>query len=131
MRLNAARSASGRRLQTQRAVDGDEHPLVRVDDERVGRSTPSNAQRSSGQTMADPAYAASTWSHARARTASAIAGTGSTDAVDVVPTVATTAHAPSRSERVGAKPEVAVHGRPPQVEAEDLDGLLDRRVGLL
>ena len=62
------------------------------------RSTPAKAQRNSGQTMAEPAYAASTCSQAPARAqASAIAGTGSTEVVDVVPTVATTAQAPARS----------------------------------
>ena len=62
------------------------------------RSTPSNAQRSSGQTIAEPAYAASTWSHAPCRSQrSATAGTGSTDVVEVVPTVATTAAVSSRA----------------------------------
>jgi hypothetical protein len=65
-------------------------------------STPSNAQRSSGQTIAPPAYAASTCSHApAARHARATAATGSTEVVDVVPTVATTAATSSSSSASG------------------------------
>ena len=61
-------------------------------------STPSCVQRSSGQTHAEPAYAASTCSHVpAARQRSAIARTGSTDVIDVVPTVATTAAASASS----------------------------------
>ena len=56
------------------------------------RSTPASAHRCSGQTIAVPAYAASTWSQAPdAAHASATALTGSTDVVAVVPTVAITA----------------------------------------
>ena len=69
MSLNAARSASGRRLQTSEQSTGTSIHLCALTTSESARSTPSNAQRSSGQTMADPAYAASTWSHAsRART---------------------------------------------------------------
>ena len=55
-------------------------------------ATPAADQRVSGQTHEDPAYAASTCSHAPAACViSAMASTGSTDVVEVVPTVATTA----------------------------------------
>ena len=65
------------------------------------RSQPSRHQRSSGQTAAEPAYAASTWSQTPACSQrSASAGTGSTDVDDVVPTVATTAVASSSGKSV-------------------------------
>ena len=60
------------------------------------RSQPARLQRNSGQTHAEPAYAASTCSHAPERSQpSAIAATGSTEVVAVVPTVGTTAVAAS------------------------------------
>jgi hypothetical protein len=53
--------------------------------------SPSWIHRYSGQTAADPAYAASTCSQARCRAAIApISGNGSIAVVEVVPTVATT-----------------------------------------
>src|SRR3972149_3861174 len=57
----------------------------------TARPPPSRAQRNSAATAAMPAYAPSTCSHnpSRAQT-SAMAGTGSTLVVEVVPTVATT-----------------------------------------
>ncbi len=97
-RLNARRRSSGRRLQNSEQSIGVNIHLCAFTTSESARSTPANAQRSSGHTIALPAYAASTCSQAPARAhASAIAGTGSTEVVEVVPTVATTAHAPDRS----------------------------------
>src|SRR5205823_13115608 len=97
-RLNAARRSSGRFVQRQEQSIGVSSHLCAFTTSESARSTPSNAQRNSGQTIAAPAYAASTCSQTPARAhASAITGTGSTEVVDVVPTVATTAAASVRS----------------------------------
>src|ERR687887_688246 len=91
-RLNAARSASGRRVQSSEQSIGVKSHLCALTTSESARSTPACDQRCSGQTHEAPAYAASTWSQTPAAAqASAIAATGSTEVVDVVPTVATTA----------------------------------------
>src|SRR3954469_15914432 len=95
---NASWNASGRRVQSAEQSIGVKSHLCGLTTTESAWSTPSRHQRSSGQTAAEPAYAASTWSHTPAsahRLASS--GTGSTDVVAVVPTVATTAVTPSSS----------------------------------
>ena len=78
-----------------------EHPLVRIDDERVGALDPGRRRT---ELRADPGRArvgrvdVQPDLAARGRRSPA---TGSTEVVDVVPTVATTAQAPSRSRRSG------------------------------
>src|SRR5919204_3818955 len=89
-RLNAARRISGRLVQSSEQSIGVNSHLCALTTSESARSTPACDQRSSGHTHAEPAYAASTWSHEPACAhASAIAGTGSTDVDAVVPTVAT------------------------------------------
>ncbi len=69
-------------------------------DSESAPSTPRNRWRSSGSSIAEPAIAASTWTHAPCRAAtSTIAGTGSTAVVAVVPIPATTiaGHRPAAS----------------------------------
>ena len=94
----ASRNSSGRLVHSREQSIGVNIHLWALTTRESARSIPSNAQRSSGQTMAEPAYAASTWSHAPAAAQrSPIAGSGSTDVVEVVPTVATTAATSSSS----------------------------------
>ena len=117
-----AQRPPGRRVKSAEQSTGVKSHLCGLTTSESARSTPSNAQRSSGQTIAEPAYAASTWSQAPCRShRSAIAGTGSTDVVDVVPTVATTTAASSRRERrrqrVRPHPELLVHGHLAQLHA--------------
>src|SRR6266498_2047426 len=87
-RLNARRKSS------VRDVHRHEQPIP-VSSHLCGLTTSESAPdtssaRSSGQTHAEPAYAASTCNHA-SPLREAISATGSDDVVDVVPTVATTA----------------------------------------
>src|SRR3954447_25371407 len=89
-RLNARRKSSGRDVQRH-------EQLMPVSSHLCGLTTSESAAvtssvRSSGQTQAEPAYAASTCSHA-CPLRLAISATGSDEVADVVPTVATIAHA--------------------------------------
>ena len=91
-RLNAAASRSIRRVSSSDASSGVNSHLCGLTTIESARSQPSNGARSSGTSATAPAYAASTWSHVRSRSAmSAMAATGSIDVDDVVPTVATIA----------------------------------------
>src|SRR6516165_9313501 len=86
---NALWKDSGLRVQTAEQSIGVKSHLCGFTTTESARSTPSMHQRSSGQTAAEPAYAASTCSHTPASPhRRAISDTGSTDVVDVVPTVA-------------------------------------------
>jgi hypothetical protein len=96
-RLNAARKAGGRLVHSSEQSIGVSIHLWALITTESARSTPSNAHRFSGHTIAAPAYAASTCSqHSAAAHASAIAATGSTAVEAVVPTVATTTAASDR-----------------------------------
>ena len=102
MTLNASRSSSGRRVQKAEQPCVVSSHLCGLTTSESARSIPSNAQRCSGQTIAAPAYAASTCNQTPCCShASAIGATGSTEVDDVVPTVATTAHASVRSSASG------------------------------
>src|SRR6478672_111460 len=95
---NASWNASGRRVQSAEQSIGVNSHLWGFTTTLSAASTPSRHQRNSGQTAAEPAYAASTCSHTPAslhRRASS--ETGSTEVVAVVPAVGTTAVTPSRS----------------------------------
>ena len=90
------------------------------------RSTPACDQRCSSHDHAEPAYAASTCSQAPTDShAAAQSGTGSTDADDVVPTVATTAQTSSPRRNACALRHLG------QFEPEQPHRLLDRRVRVL
>src|SRR6476620_2486173 len=87
---NASWNASGRRVQSAEQSIGVKSHLCGLTTIESARSQPSRHQRSSGQTAAEPAYAASTCNQTPACSQrSASAGTGSTEVDDVVPTVAT------------------------------------------
>ena len=93
---------------------------------------PSNAQRNSGQIIAEPAYAASTCSHTPLRSqASAIRATGSTEVLEVVPTVATTCARVGQVERVGPETERVVGRHLPELELEHAARLVDGGVRML
>src|SRR5438128_1665874 len=95
----ALRSDSGRRVHSAEQSSGVNSHLCGFTTTESAHSAPSMHQRSSGQTAAAPAYAASTWSQTPASLQrSAIAGTGSTEVVEVVPTVATTAVTSARGK---------------------------------
>ncbi len=99
---NASRNACGRRVQSAEQSIGVASHLWGLTTIESASSQPSNRSRSSGQTAAEPAYAASTWSQTRASAhLSAIAGAGSIEEELVVPIVATTAQASSRSSNSG------------------------------
>ena len=127
------RRASGRRDHSSEQSTGMSIHLCALTTTESARSTPSNAQRSSGHTIAAPAYAASTCSQAPARAhASAIAGTGSTAVVAVVPTVATTAAASERSpELLGAIRNASSRRDLAHSHSQHPRRLVDRRVRLL
>ncbi len=89
----AARRTSGLAVKKHEQSRGVKSHLWALTTSESARSTPSSAQRNSGQIAAEPAYAASTCSHTPlTKQSSPISGSGSTDVVEVVPTVATTAH---------------------------------------
>ncbi len=102
MSENAVRSSSGRDVQRSEQSIGVINHLCGLMTSESASSTPSCDARSSSQIQDEPAYAASTWSHAPAACARpASSRTGSTEANDVVPTVATTAAtSPSSSPSV-------------------------------
>src|SRR3954471_19788641 len=93
---NVSCSTSGRLVQKAEQSIGVNSHLCGLTTKESARSQPARHQRSSGQTAAAPAYAASTCSQTPASSQrAASSATGSTDVVDVVPTVATTAVASS------------------------------------
>ena len=103
----------------QRAVHRREHPLVGVDDERVGTldalEGPAQLRahhRRAGVRGVDVQPRAGC-----ARSARRLPRTGSTEAVEVVPTVATTAATSSSGERVRQHPEPLVGRRLAQLHA--------------
>src|SRR5207247_10878404 len=88
---NAVRNSSGRDVHSSEQSIGVSSHLCAFTTSESASSTPSCDHRCSSQTHAEPAYAASTCSHAPTSCARpASSRTGSTDANDVVPTVATT-----------------------------------------
>src|SRR6476646_10011219 len=98
---NVSWNTYGRRVQSAEQSIGVKSHLCGLTTIESARSQPSRHHRSSGQIAAEPAYAASTWSHTPASAQrSASAGTGSTDVDDVVPTVATTAAASTSGKSV-------------------------------
>src|SRR4029079_11956519 len=87
---NASRNCSGRDVQRSEQSIGNISHLCGLTTSESASSTPSCDQRSSSQIHAEPAYAASTCSHAPAtRARSASARTGSTDANEGVQTART------------------------------------------
>ena len=90
--MKARFSTSGRRQNRAEQSMGVKSHLCGLTTIESARSHPASTSRRSGRMAATPPYAASTWSQRPSRAAmSAIAGTGSTLVVPVVPTVAHTA----------------------------------------
>src|SRR5262245_45304788 len=94
--LNVRKTTSGQRVQKHEQSMGVKSHSCGLTTIESASSAPSSVQRNSSQPAADPAYAASRCSHAPASAQSAaISRRGSTDVVEVVPAVGTTAAAPS------------------------------------
>ena len=104
-----------------RAVHRHAEPLVRVHADGVGALPAGEVIAELRQIAADPAYAASTWSHVPAA-AHALARSPGRDrrtVIPVVPIVAMTTHASSAPIRSGSHAEHVVGRHLPQLELEE------------